>query len=143
MDDIIRRVIRSGRTNPNIEDIRQEINRQFTQLTIIDSFLNDQVNFDAFAGFNFLIDNEGERLSPASFQQRIRSDLDPINRLIPQFDNPTISNQIRQRIEVVARGGNASASRDSGRNHNSRNNANARFRSTNNDVNEITSFLFP
>jgi hypothetical protein len=146
VDDIIRQVIRDGRTNPNIEDIRQEINTQFTQFTIIDSFLNDQVNFDAFAGFNFIINNESERLTPAQFQQRIRNELEPLKRLIPQFDTPTISNQIRQRIELQVRSGNTSSSRgsfDSGRSQNSRNSANARFRSANPDVEEITAFLFP
>jgi hypothetical protein len=113
VDEIIRRVIRNGRTNPNIEDIRTEINNRFLQLSIIDSFLNDETNFEAFNGVSFVLNDDGTRLTAGSFQQRIRQELDPLRRLIPQLDNATISNQIRQRIENIVRNGGRNGGRNS------------------------------
>ena len=101
-------MIKNGSTNPNIEDIRTEMNNRFTQLSIIDSFLNDQTNFEAFSGISFILNDDGARLTAGAFQQKIREELHPLRRLIPQFESPTISNQIRQRIENIVRNGGAS-----------------------------------
>ena len=104
IDQVIREIISDGNRNPDLEDVRAKLNEKFVKLNILSAFFADQTNFDAFERVTFISVRNGTRFTPAAFQQNVDAELSPIRRLIPQFDTPTISNQIRQRIETIVRG---------------------------------------
>ncbi len=123
IDQVIREIINDGNRNPDLEDVRTKLNEKFVRLNILSSFLADQTNFDAFERVTIIQANNGTRFTPAAFQQNVETELSPIRRLIPQFDNPTISNQIRQRIEVLVRGSDSRSQRQqASQNQNTRRN---------------------
>jgi len=104
IDQVIREIVSDGNRNPDSEDVRTKLNEKFVRLSVLDAFLTDQTNFDAFERLTFISERNGTSFTPAAFQQNVQTELSPIRRLIPQFDNPTILNQIRQRIETIVRG---------------------------------------